>query len=298
MQTLSDISLSKYSTWGIGGQAKYFIEVKDANETIDAIKFAKDKNLKFHILGMGSNTLFDSQGYGGVVIYNLSEQIEVIQPDLIQCSSGVRINKLLQYCIEENLSGLEESAGLPGTIGGAVRGNAGCFGWEIKDNIESVSFYDIEKDETSQISKNECQFAYRTSKFKHDQNLIVLEATLRLNKLESNESIKTKCKEVIQTRSEKQPRSKTCGSVFKNPDKLLDNKPVSSGQLLDGCGLKGYAIGGVRVSTVHANFFENFDLSISTSNDVLKLIKYCQEKVLEKFGIHLEPEIYYLNPDL
>ncbi len=307
IEVQKDISLAKYSTWGIGRKAKYFIEIIDEKQLPELKAFLdKDdnKDLKVHVLGGGSNTLFSSNGFDGVVIlvrlgFNEEEEndkkftLHIVESkvELKSVPSGFPMGLLVGFCNKQGFSGFESAAGLPGTLGGAIRGNAGCFGWETKDNIESVRAWNIKTGEIKEFPNEECKFNYRESFFKYNPEWIILSATLKFTQSTPSE-VRSKSTEIIMERAKRQPKKvKTCGSVFKNPKELLDGKPISAGFLIDSLGLKGTQVGGVKISEVHANFFENVDPEIATSDNVLDLIKICQEKVKAKYNIDLEPEV-------
>lgn len=259
MNFRKNILLKKYTTFKIGGPAKYFFEAKTKIELISALKLAKEKNLPFFILGGGSNLLVSDQGFNGLVI-------KFGQP-------------LSAYVTK----GLEWAIGIPGTIQAAVWGNAGAFGGSMADVVKSVEVLDINSLKIKILKNKDCKFAYRDSVFKQKKNLIILSVEIKTKK----SSLK-KIKEYLAHRKKTQPLNfPSAGSVFKNPVGL------SAGKLIQDCNLKGKKIGNVQVSEKHANFIIN--LGNGQAKDVIKLIKLIKEKVKNKFGIVLEEEIQLLT---
>ncbi len=298
-----NIYLKNLTTFKIGGKADYFFEAKNEKELIEAIKWAKKKNLPFFILGGGSNVLFSDEGFRGVVISVRCSRFEV-RGEKIIAEAGCPLQKLVHEAMENSLSGLEWAAGIPGTIGGAIRGNAGAFGGEMKDVVEKAKVLEVRglKFEVKELDKKDCCFAYRESVFKRKKNLLVLGAILKLKKGKKQE-IQEKIKEILKQRKEKQPLEfPSAGSVFKNvPVKKLSkeikeefrdkikNGFLPAAVLIEACGLKGKKIGGAKISEKHANFILNFQNA--KAKDVLRLIWLIKKKVKEKFNIDLEEEI-------
>lgn len=268
--------LANYSTFKIGGPARYFIIAKSKEEILEAIGFAKQKNLPYFVLGGGSNILFRDEGYDGVVIKIENCELE-IENSLIKANAGISFAQLILKSIEAGLAGLEWGIGIPGTIGGCVAGNCGAYGHDISESVEKVITLNRE------YLKKECGFSYRRSKFKNSENKeIILEIELKL-KNGNMEKSKEEIKEIIEKRKGKIPPYPSIGCIFKNP------KPLIARELIEQCGLKGKQIGGARISEQHANFIVN--IGHAASEDVLALINLCKEKVKEKFGVNLEEEI-------
>jgi len=298
-----NVALKNYTTFKIGGNAKYFFEVKDKNELILATKMAKENSLPFFILGGGSNVLISDKGYDGLVIKMQNTDYKILDTE-IYVEAGVRLGKIVNLSNEAALSGLEWMAGIPGTIGGAIRGNAGAFEGETKDIIKEVEFFDV-KDGKIKIFKNkDCEFGYRNSIFKKNQNLIILSAVIQLKK-GNKDDIKEKAKKYITYRIERHPNNPSAGSLFKNytGSKLLKKYPetekfnkmgfIPAGWLIEKVGLKGFKIGGAQISEKHCNFIINTDNG--KAKDVIDLINLVKEKVKNEFGIIIEEEIQYLK---
>jgi len=305
-----NILLSKFSSYRIGGPAKYFFEARNLSELQLALKEAEKINEKVFILGGGTNILFRDEGFDGIVIKISLSYIRQIDSDLLIVGAGAQIKELLDYCIDNSLSGWEWAGGLPGTLGGAIRGNAGAFGGETKDGILQVISLD-KKDPDKFIirNNNECFFSYRDSIFKKSAvDEIILEAKLAVKKGDK-EIIKSAIEEKINYRFERNPMDyPNCGSVFKNVDlKIFPSKflplvkneiktdpfpVVPAAFLISECGLKGVKEGGAMISSKHPNFIINY--SNATAYDVRQLIRLVKEKVYDKFEVVLEEEIIIL----
>jgi len=277
-----NVLLSKYSTFRIGGPAKYLIEVNNPKDLKRAIEKALELELKFIVIGGGSNILFSSKGYDGmVIVFNLSNEF-LIDDNLIETSASIPLNYLVNKL--DSYTGLEWAVGIPGTLAGAINGNAGAFGGEISNLIKKVKALEV-KDKTiieREFSKEDCNFGYRNSIFKNNPNLIIASAILELKK-GNTEDIKDEIRNNLSKRILKQPKGFSIGSIFKNGDNF------SAGELIEKAGLKGSQIGEAKISEDHANFIIN--LGSATSDDVLSLIKIIKKEVEEKFLIKLEEEI-------
>ena len=291
MKFRKNVSLANYTTFKIGGPAKYFYIAKTKQDLIKAIKAAKELGLPFFVLGGGSNLLVSDKGYDGLVI---NFQFSISNFQLISNSkifkvvvgAGLPLGKLVSASAEKSLTGLEWAVGIPGTVGGAIRGNSGAFEKSISNIVKEVEVLEITEDNSPQIKilKNkDCKFQYRDSIFKHNSNLIILSAEIQLKKGDKKE-IQKKIKEHLKQRKKTQPLGfPSAGSIFKNP------KGFSAGELIEKCGLKGKKINGAQISEIHSNFIVN--LGKAKSKDVEKLIKLIKQKVKQKFGIVLEEEI-------
>jgi len=311
-----NVPLKDYSNYKIGGSAAYFLEVVTKEELLEGLRewkrlslyFPKDKQEIF-ILGKGTNVLIDDKGFNGFVICNNILGIKK-EGDALVVGSGVLVSQVLSFCIENQLSGLEWAGGLPGTIGGAVRGNAGAFSGEIKNSIKEVISLDFNSFEERKRANLECLFDYRSSIFKSGQgkNEIIISVTLRLQ-TGDKEAIKNSIQEKIDYRNAKHPMDKpSIGSTFKNVkvDKVPENwkkelnqyvktdpfPVVPSAKLLFLANVKGKKEGDAMISDKHPNFIVN--LGNATSGDVKTLIAFAKNAVKEKFNIELEEEIMYL----
>ena len=295
-----NIILAKYTTYKIGGPADYFVSVKNYEELKKALDFAEDNSLPIFILAGGSNVLFSDNGFRGLVIKIDNKELNV-NGNEITAGAGVLMNDLVSQSIENSLAGLEWAGGLPGTVGGAIRGNAGCFGGEIKDIVKEIAALTY-GGEIKLYKGEDCRFNYRDSIFKRN-NEIIISAVFKLwpgNK----ENLKAIVFDHIKYRQARY-RLPSCGSVFKNcplekvPQQVqekfkekIKNDPfpiLPVGALIDACGLIGKTIGGARVTEEHANIIHNFNNAKAA--DVLDLINLVKEKVKQKFDINLEEEV-------
>lgn len=299
-----DIWLKDYTTFKIGGRAKYFFIAKDKEDLIRAIKTAKKMKLPFFVLSGGSNLLVSDKGYKGLVIKIQSGKYK-IQGDKIYIEAGAKLCALVGISKGNSLTGLEWAAGIPGTVGGAIYGNAGAFGSCIADSVENITALNSNTLKTQVFNKKDCKFANKNSIFKLKTNLIIIGATFKLKK-GNKKDIENKIKENLNYRKENHPLGyPSAGCAFKNWDKPITNGKylaefpelkefnkkgiIPTAYLIDKCGLKGKKIGGAQISEKHANFIIN--LGGAKASDVLRLIKLAKEKVKNKFGINLEEEL-------
>ncbi|MCK4473967.1 UDP-N-acetylmuramate dehydrogenase [Candidatus Parcubacteria bacterium] len=289
MKFRKNVSLAKYTTFKIGGPAKYFYIAKTKQDLIKAIKAAKELGLPFFVLGGGSNLLVLDKGFDGLVIKCQMSNVNFLPLKAgfkIVAGAGLPLGKLVSASAEKSLTGLEWAVGIPGTVGGAIRGNSGAFEKSISNIVKEVEVLEITEDNSPQIKilKNkDCKFQYRDSIFKHNSNLIILSAEIQLKKGDKKE-IQKKIKEHLEQRKKTQPLGfPSAGSIFKNPEGF------SAGELIEKCGLKGKKINGAQISEIHSNFIVN--LGDAKAKDVEKLIKLIKQKVKQKFGIVLKQEI-------
>jgi UDP-N-acetylmuramate dehydrogenase len=280
--------LKNHCTFQVGGEADFFYELSDLKDLPLLLKFAKMKKIPYFILGKGSNILFDDKGFRGLVIKNISENI-TIKTTTVEVDSGVSVSKLVMETVKKGLSPLEKWMGLPGTVGGAIYGNAGCNGLETKDILKSVTLLNPKTGKIKKVSAKYLALKYRSSKLKKS-NEIVLKAVFQLkkSKLSSTEQKKIMA-ELSQNRLQKQPLGLSSGSFFKNPS--LKNP---AGMLIDKAGLKGKKVGKAQISEKHGNFLLN--LGGATSTDILKLAKLAKQQVKAKFGLALISEVQILDP--
>lgn len=274
--------MSRHTSLQIGGPADVAI-FPDISSVSELIKILKAEKIPYIVIGGGTNILVKDSGIDGAVIFTSKmNNIKSQQSDeeCIFVQSGCSLQKVINLCIEHGLSGIEGLAGIPGSIGGAIAGNAGSFGCEIKDVIKSVNLL-MPDGNIKELSVNDINFRYRNADI--PAGSIILGAVLSLKKDEPFE-IKKRVMEFMNEKKSRQPVSKSsAGCVFKNAE------GVSAGRLIDEAGCKGMKIGGIEVSRVHANFFIN--TGRGTADDFLKLMDIVSKKVKDKFGIILEPEI-------
>ncbi len=265
--------LSEFSTFGIGGPINSFVEVS----TIDEMEEAFLLNMPKIVIGKGSNCLFDDKGFDGLVILN---KIDFCTwGDLeVTAGSGYPFSLLGVQTARKGLSGLEFASGIPATVGGAVFMNAGANGWETANCLKSVLYFDGAA--RREFLREELTFGYRASPFQK-MNGVILSAKFELKPLPEARKAQL---QIIDYRMKTQPlKEKSIGCIFRNPPNQ------SAGALIDRCGLKGTLVGGAKISEIHANFMINH--AGASAEDVKRLIRLVQEKVLEQTGVWLEPEI-------
>ncbi|MEO0137635.1 MAG: UDP-N-acetylmuramate dehydrogenase [candidate division WOR-3 bacterium] len=280
LKVLENETLSAYTSFHIGGKARYLLKVYKQPALFEAMTIIKKRKLKYCVLGAGTNLLFGDKGFAGAVIKLLGEfqRIEG-QKGIFSCGSGVLIKDLIKKAMEEGYGGIEFLSGIPGTIGGAVKGNAGAFGKAIADVLLSITVLDP-KLRIKKIPRDELKFAYRSSSI--PEGYIILGADFKLRKMDKR-MIAAKVSEILKIRRQRQPRGFSAGSFFKNP------LPLSAGKLIEECGLKGLRIGGAMVSKKHANFIMN--VGNARAEDVLRLMRIIKRKVKLLKGVELEPEV-------
>ena len=279
-ELLENEPLKKYNTYKIGGKAKYLIKPYNISSLKKLLEYLNNKKIKYLLIGKGSNIILPDEDYDGVVILlDKLNRIE-IKDNLAIVEAGAILNNFINECINNSLGGLENLYGIPGTVGGAIVGNAGCNKSEISDNLIEITY--LKNDNIITKSKKDCLFEYRNSEFKNKKDIIILSAKFLLE-YKDKECMKKTIKNNLIKRKESQPLEyPNAGSVFKNP---TNN---SAGKLIDNAGLKNYNIGGAFVSDKHANFIIN--KNNATSKDILSLIKYIEKEISEKENINLELE--------
>lgn len=279
-ELLENEPLKKYNTYKIGGKAKYLIKPYNISSLKKLLEYLNNKKIKYLLIGKGSNIILPDEDYDGVVILlDKLNRIE-IKDNLAIVEAGAILNNFINECINNSLGGLENLYGIPGTVGGAIVGNAGCNKSEISDNLIEITY--LKNDNIITKSKKDCSFEYRNSEFKNKKDIIILSAKFLLE-YKDKECMKKTIKNNLTKRKESQPLEyPNAGSVFKNP---TNN---SAGKLIDNAGLKNYNIGGAFVSDKHANFIIN--KNNATSKDILSLIKYIEKEISEKENINLELE--------
>ena len=278
---LMNESLKKHTTYGIGGPADLMIFPKSKQDLIKVIEIINENKIQLTILGSGSNVLVSDNGIRGAVISlkNSLKQIEVDE-NILYAECGTMLGKIVKHAVKNNLIGLENLNGVPGTLGGALIMNAGAWGGEISENLIHVEVINS-KSEIQKIQKKDLNFSYRQSSFNKDD--ILLSAKFNLKKADKD-IIKENFIEAQSGRKKSQPLNKrSAGSLFKNP------KNNSAGKLLDEAGLKGFSIGDAKISEKHANFFIND--GDATSKDMLMLIKKAHKEVKDKFNVNLSLEV-------
>lgn len=285
MKFQKNVLLKNYTTFKIGGRAKYFFAAKNKTGLVKAVAEAKKLNLPFFVLGGGSNLLISSQGYPGLVIQTKNQKVK-IKNNYISVEAGLPLSRLVNLAFKDNLTGLEWAAGIPGTVGGAIYGNAGAFSKSMKDIIKKVEVFDVRKNRLRKFNNKDCQFGYRSSIFKKKNHLVVLSGEIQL-KRGVRQEIKKEMQEYLDYRFAHHPKESSAGSIFKNP------KGFSARELIDVCGLKGKKLGGAQISKIHSNFVVN--LNGASSQNVLRLIDLIKKEVNKKFKIKMKEEIVFLQ---
>src|SRR3989339_111232 len=282
-----NVKLAPYTTFKIGGAAKYFVIVKNKEELVTAVAEAQKNKEQWFILGGGSDILVADSGFNGLVIKSELKQVNFdLKEEQVRAESGVRLNQLITSCLQKELSGLEFAIGVPATVGGATWANLGARGQELQNYFLSAQVIDVQGN-TRVIKKKDCAFGYRDSIFKH-QKFIILEVLFQLRQ-EEKAKIQQAIKQLTDLRQTTQDLSSfSAGCVFKNP---TDQTTVPAAKLIDDLDLKGKKIGGAQISSKHANFIIN--TGTATAEDVIMLISYIKQQVRDKCGVQLQEEIEY-----
>lgn len=299
------MNFSELTTLQIGGPVKEFYTAETEQELINYVSMALEKKLPYLVIGGGSNLLVSDEGFQGVVIKNQIKDKHILGNNIV-VKSGEILQDVVNFANEKGLSGLESLAGIPGTIGGAVYGNAGAYGQTISDHLVSVKYFNPNEYGEKTILKEDGSFGYRDSVFKKTKN-IILEITISLSPADP-EQLKQFSLEIIKKREVKYPPGIKCpGSFFKNiiaselPAKILEGIPqdrviygkVPAGALLELVGAKGDRLGDIEIAPYHANLFIN--RGKGKASDFYNLAKEYFDKVKGKFWIELEPEVQFVN---
>lgn len=299
--------MANHTTFRIGGPAKYFFTAKGKEDFLAAIRAAKEGGVPFYVLGGGSNLLVADEGFDGLVIKVKSEKLEVKNKNgklKVNCEAGTLFGKIIIETTQSGYAGVEWGFGIPGTVGGAIYGNAGRLGQDISQVVESVKILNSNLDE-KEVSAGECEFEYRESRFKKTGE-IILGASLIFEKDEPEKiaEVLSQAKEVVAH----SPKFPSAGCAFKNyklkdGDSFLREHPelderirggkIGVGYLIDQSGLRGRQIGGAQIWEGHANYIIN--TGGAKAADVLALIDLCKKEVKAKYNIELEEEIRCLT---
>ena len=280
--------MSKHTSFKIGGNAKILVNIISVFELQKILKILKEEKIRIIIIGNGSNILVSDKGIDGIVLKIEIKKFEIQKIDSkyrITLGAGCKLGEISYKLADKNISGFEFASGIPGTIGGAIRMNAGAYGSEMKDIVNSITYID-RNGQISKINNKEANFEYRNSIFSK-KDYIIIETEIELESGKKEEIIE-KIKEYQKNRIEKQPiEYPSAGSVFKRGDGFITAK------LIDECGIKGYQIGGAQISEKHTGFIIN--KGNAKAKDVEDLIKYIKKKVIEKFGVEIETEIEIIH---
>lgn len=282
-----DEPLKNHTTFGIGGSCIALIEPREVEDIIEAIKICRENNIKFFVIGNGSNLLVSDEGYNGVII-KLKKEFSTIkvEGEYVIAKSGAKLSEVFDVILENSLAGFEFASGIPGTIGGAIYMNAGAYGGEMKDIVETVEVLDMDTFEVKELKNEELEFSYRNSIIQN-KNYIVLAIKLKLQK-GNKEEIKAIYEDLREKRNSKQPLNfGSAGSTFKRPEGHFASK------LIEDSGLKGYHINDAWVSEKHSGFVVN--KGNASCKEILELIDHVKNVVFEKFGVKLEMEVKILK---
>lgn len=275
-----NFDLSKHTTYRLGGKCKIAFMPGTEDTAIKIFYALSSRNERFFVLGNGSDILASDKFYNGSVICTSDLKKITLDGDILNCQSGVTVAQLLKFCIENGLSGLEFLAGIPASVGGLTYMNAGACGKFISDVLVDCKVFN---GELHIFSNKLCDFGYKYSTMR-DINCLILSSRLKV-KLSSKAKVKDNIRQTLLKRIA-QPKGRSCGCVFKNPNGL------SAGKIIEECGLKGFRIGGAVVSRAHANFILNEG---ATAAEIYALIGFIKARVFERFGLRLEEEVVYIG---
>lgn len=301
--------MAKHTNFRIGGSAQYYVVASTKEECIRAIELAEAAGLAWYVYGGGSNMLVADKGFDGLMIQTAFRAIEVRGEEII-CDAGAITALVARKSAEAGLAGFEWAAGVPGTIGGAIYGNAGCYGGEMKDAVASVDAFRVADQKRVTLSKEGCGFGYRESGFKKER-YVIFGCTLQLAHGDSATSL-ARIMEIQTMRKEKQPLGESgAGCMFKNvefqdeaeiaqlqsetdvPAPMIASKAISAGWIIERSGLLGRRIGDIEVSPKHGNFLINH--GNGTADEVAQLVSICQMEVRNRFGLRLQTEVQFVG---
>lgn len=282
-----DEPLKNHTTFKIGGNCIALIEPREVSDIVETIKICRENSIKFFVIGNGSNLLVPDEGYNGVIIKLKSEFSTIqVKDEYLIVNSGAKLSEVYTVAYENSLTGFEFASGIPGTIGGAIYMNAGAYGGEMKDIVESVQVLDLDNFELRELKNEELEFSYRKSIIQR-KNYIVTTIKLKLQK-GNKEEINAVYEDLRERRNSKQPLNfGSAGSTFKRPEGHFASK------LIEDAGLKGYHINDAWVSEKHSGFVVN--KGNASYKEIMELIEYVQNVVFEKFGVKLETEVRILK---
>lgn len=302
--------MSKHTTFRLGGAARVYVVASSSDQLVQAVEAAIELNIPWAVIGGGTNLLVSDEGFEGVVIQAANQGVS-IEGETVRVEAGLVSALVARKSVEAGLTGFEWAVGLPGTIGGAVYGNAGCYGAEMRDSIASVDVYHVESKTRKTLTNQDCRFGYRDSLFKQEKHLI-LGCELSLKKASDPATSRALMEKILLERKDKQPLGESsAGCVFKNfeyqteaaldilrrdvevPEQMLTAKRIPAGWLIDQANLKGTAVGDFRVSEKHGNFLIN--KGKGRASEVLALISLLKMKVRDTFGVELQEEVQLLG---
>ncbi|MCB1185633.1 UDP-N-acetylmuramate dehydrogenase [bacterium] len=283
------VELAKHCRFGVGGPADWFVEVRSAADIREAYRFARERELPCFTYSGGSNLFFDSRGFRGLVVRLIGGGWNV-DPDslVVDVSSGTDLPLLIRNLARLGIGGADFLGNIPGAVGGAVVGNAGCYGQSIDDMLISAEIYDIETDTMFTAEPDYFEFSYRHSRLKYDPLRMVVSASLQFQEADPLATLEA-VEEELQLRLSKHPHDSRCaGSFFKNI-----SREQSAWRIITDAGMADSRVGGAQLSPMHANFLVNEDAA--SSDDILALCRMVQRGVREKLGIEMETEVRYVG---
>ncbi len=288
----TDESLSCHTSFKIGGPCDFFVIAEDESELIDTINICNELDVRYLLLGNGTNVLISDKGFSGVVIKLMGKFSEITTEEkindgeaLITAGAGVPLSRLSMHALKKGFSGLEFAGGIPGSVGGAVYMNAGAYGHSISDVIKCVVAIDADG-KIKEYTCEEAKFSYRKSIFAENNEIILFASALV--KVYPRIPIRVVMERYRTERAEKQPLElPSAGSFFKRPEGNF------AGKLIEEAGLKGYRVGDAGISEKHAGFIVNYGKA--TSDDVMRVMQYVIDTVYDKFKVKLEPEVKIIN---
>ncbi len=309
MEFRSNIPLSSHTTFGVGGPAKLYAEVSDASELSLGCERAVVDHLPVFVFSGGSNVLFSDRGFPGLVMRLTDGGFRILGDGRVSAGAGRPLDEVIRSCVEVGLTGMERLAGIPGSVGGAVRGNAGAFGIETADFVVSVKTFHRKSGMVKEYRKDACDFGYRTSRFKKNPDLIILSAEFRFDGNGDMSESAAVIRETLRKRESGHPQSVRCaGSFFMNPvvsDERLREEfrrdtgkepkddRLPAGWLIDQVGLRGKTVGGAKVSEIHPNYIVN--TGAATAEDILTLASVVKQKVRNGLGVQLQEEVQLIG---
>lgn len=313
MEIQENVALAPLSSFKIGGMARFFCGAKTSAEVRESVSWAKEKNLPLLILGGGTNILIGDQGWDGLALKVDITHLR-FEENAVHSGAGVSWMTLLTETAKHSLAGLEWGAGIPGTVGGAARGNAGAYGHSVGEFIVEVEAFSTVDHRVRRFGREECDFRYRTGFFKEHPEYIIFEVRFVLES-GNRETLEAKMREIIAIRNSKLPSEPSAGSVFKNIEIQADSQEevlakihdasdeeraqwknfgkIPSGWLIEHSGLKGTKIGGAMISPKHANTIIN--TGNAGAEDVIMIARLIKQKVRARYGIELEEEVEFIT---
>ena len=298
-----NVSMNRYTRFNIGGPASILAQTGDEEAFIAAIEVARASGMGVFVIGEGTNLIVSDQGFDGIVLRFTGSRIEAAA-NTVKVAAGALLQELVDFGIERGLTGLETLAGIPGSVGAAIYGNAGAYGRSISDSVRSVRFHDWQK--VRELNAQQCGFQYRESVFKSNRNWSIIAAELVLEKANAAE-LRARADEIIEIRNKKYPPEMLCaGSIFKNlilkelPPVVADRVPMTvvregkapAAYFLEQVGAKGMGCGDIHVADYHANLIYN--AGAGTAKQVCELIADLKSRVRESFGFDLVEEVQYI----